>query len=282
MDFENLNPHIRFVNIFNYFPKEDVFVMGYDYRLFFITDGRIFLNFKDSTHLLEKYSLAIIPSEYPYKLTSYSGTSCEILCFNFDTVKGELSETSVHPAPEDQYDYSAVFEREKSCELSVPVVMQDASSLHDRLFEIFREFQVKHFGYRKKAESLFTSVIVSAARTLMEAPKKEVLLASTVREYLLEHICDDVSAEVIGEIFHYHPNYINRVFKENHGTTIHNFLIQQRIKTAKELLTTSNLSLDKIASRCGFKTLSHFSLCFKNKCGISPGRYRKMSETVII
>ena len=61
MDFSNLSPHIRFINIFNYYPKEPEFVLGYDYRIFYITDGSLFLNFKDSEHLLEKNSLVMIP-----------------------------------------------------------------------------------------------------------------------------------------------------------------------------------------------------------------------------
>ncbi len=282
MDFENLNPHIRFVNVFSYFPKEDEYVMGYDYRIFYINDGRIFLNFKDSSITLEKHHLVLIPSEYPYKLTAYNGTSCEILCFNFDTVKGNLSETSVHPDSEEKFDYSKVFEKEKVTGVTSPIVISDATSISEILFEINREFQAKRLGYRRKAEALLISAIISIVRTSKEAPKKEVLLAGSVREYLLEHIGEECSAESIGEIFHYHPNYINRVFKKNFDTTIHNYLIKQRIKTAKELLATSNLSLEKIALKCGFKTLAHFSRCFKDNCGVSPSAFRKMSEIVII
>lgn len=282
MDFERFDPYIRFVNIFSYFPKEDDFVMGYDYRIFYITDGCIFLNFKDSTYKLEKNSLAYIPAEYPYKLTAYNDTSCEILCFNFDTMKGVLRENTVHPVSEYEYDHDAVFEKHKMDEMQKPFVIHDASSLGDRLHEIYREFQTKHFGYRKKAEALLVSVMVSVIRSSKESPKKEVLLASAVREYLTEHISEECTADMLGEIFHYHPNYINRVFKENHGTTVHSFLIQQRIKTAKELLVTSNLTLERISVRCGFKTLAHFSLCFKNNCGMSPSSFRKMSDTVII
>lgn len=282
MKFEKLDPYIRFVKIFSYFPKEEDFVMGYDYRLFYITDGSIFLNFKDSSYKLDKYSLAFIPPQYPYKLSSYNGTSCEILCFNFDSIKGMRSDETIHPVSENEYDMGLVFEKEKIDELQKHIIIPDASSLDDRLREIHREFQTTHFGYRKKAESLFTSMLVSVIRYSKETPKKEVILARDVREYLAEHISEDCSADILSEIFHYHPNYINRVFKENHGTTIHNFLIRQRIKIAKELLVTSNLTLEKISVRCGFKTLAHFSQCFKNNCGMSPSQFRKMSDTVII
>lgn len=282
MDFGKLNPHIRFINKFSYYPKEDVFVCGYDYRLFYITDGCIFLNFKDSEFMLSKYSLALIPSEYPYKLTAADGNGCELLCVNFDTMKGNLSEKSVHPEKESEFVSENVFEKEKIPELCRPILMQDAAELSERLSEIYREFNTKSYGYRIKGEALLSSIIVSIVRSTKELPKKEVLLARSVREYLILNIAEECSAESIGEIFHYHPNYINRVFKENVGMTIHGFLIKQRIKLAKELLVTSNLSIEKISLRCGFKTLSHFSLCFKNNTGQTPSTFRKKSDTVII
>ena len=282
MNFESLNPHIRFINKFSYYPKEEVFVCGYDYRLFFITDGCVFLNFKDSSFTLSKHSLVLIPSEYPYKLTAADENGCELLCVNFDTVKGILSEKSVHPDSESDFVTDNVFEKEKMPELSIPIFIQDATELYDRLQEIYREFCTRHYGYRKKGEALLTSLIVSAVRSTKELPKKEVLLARSVREYLMLNLSNECSAECLGEVFHYHPNYINRVFKENVGITIHGFLIKQRIMLAKELLVASNMTLEKIALKCGFKTLSHFSLCFKNNCGVSPNTFRKNSDNIII
>ena len=200
----------------------------------------------------------------------------------YPIVASAIYESVYHPVSENEYDMGLVFEKEKIDELQKHIIIPDASSLDDRLREIHREFQTTHFGYRKKAESLFTSILVSVIRYSKETPKKEVIHARDVREYLAEHISEECSADILSEIFHYHPNYINRVFKENHGTTIHNFLIRQRIKIAKELLVTSNLTLEKISVRCGFKTLAHFSQCFKNNCGMSPSQFRKMSDTVII
>ena len=138
MDFQSLNPHIRFVNIFSYFPKEDVFVCGYDYRLFYITDGCLFLNFKDSSFTLSKHSLVLIPPEYPYKLTAADENGCELLCLNFDAGKDNLSENSVHPSPENEFIKENVFEKERIPELSRPIFMQEATELSDRLHKTLR------------------------------------------------------------------------------------------------------------------------------------------------
>ena len=282
MDFSNLSPHIRFINIFNYYPKEPEFVLGYDYRIFYITDGSLFLNFKDSEHLLEKNSLVMIPPETAYKLSAVDECGCDILCINFDCIKGDPTVESVHPDNSSNFDKSRVFEKDRIPELERTIVISDASSVSERILDIFTEFQKRELGYRQKGESILCGILISCLRRSLTPVKKEVRLAASVKQYLLEHISEPCDIETIGEVFHYHPNYINRVFKENIGTTIHSFLITERIESAKELLITSNLTLEKIAVKCGFKTLAHFSQCFKNVCGISPGTFRKRSESVII
>jgi transcriptional regulator GlxA family with amidase domain len=49
-----------------------------------------------------------------------------------------------------------------------------------------------------------------------------------------------------------------------------------RISRAKELLSSSKMSIESIAAECGFSSANYFSLIFKKEVGISPRSYRKM------
>lgn len=282
MDFCKLSPHIRFVKIFSYYPKRPDFVMGYDYRIFYITDGSILLKFKDSEFTLEKNSFVLIPPEFPYCLEATSEKSCELLCFNFDCVRNDLSVETRHPDIESMFNNSYVFEKDRIPEFERRIVIKDASFMREKLLDIYKEFQSVQFGYREKGESSLCGLLVSCLRRTSHYGSKEINLVTSVKEYLLENMSEACDAASIGEIFHYHPNYINRVFKEREGTTIHNFLIVHRVNLAKELLATSNLTLEKISVRCGFKTSAHFSQCFKKLCGMTPSDFRKQSENIII
>jgi len=281
MEFASISPHIRFVNIFSYYPKEADFVKGYDYRLFYITDKSIFLKFKDVDHILESNTLVIIPPDVPYKLMPTGDTDCEILCFNFDLVKCDTSDSSVHPEPESDFCADRVFEKNRIPEFEKAFVIPNAVAYLGLLTEIYDEFRTKKFGYREKGEAMLCSVLVSCIRYNM-GNKKEAKLSAMVKEYILSHLTEGCSAQEIGESLHYHPNYINRVFKENCGTTIHSYLLQKRIEMSKQLLVTSSLSIEKISARCGFKTSAHFSMSFRSICGMTPGEYRRSSENIII
>lgn len=52
-------------------------------------------------------------------------------------------------------------------------------------------------------------------------------------------------------------------------------LISQRISYAKHLLSSSNMKIEEIAIYCGYSNVYHFIRQFKERTGLSPGKYRK-------
>ncbi len=63
------------------------------------------------------------------------------------------------------------------------------------------------------------------------------------------------------------------------GMTPNNFILNIRLKTAANLLTTENeLNISDITYRLGFSTPRYFSKCFKELFGLSPLHYRKANN----
>jgi LacI family transcriptional regulator len=52
---------------------------------------------------------------------------------------------------------------------------------------------------------------------------------------------------------------------------------RQRIERAKTLLSDTDRAVSDIATRCGFKSLFHFSKAFKELTGMSPSAFRQMT-----
>jgi transcriptional regulator GlxA family with amidase domain len=71
------------------------------------------------------------------------------------------------------------------------------------------------------------------------------------------------------------PGHFTRVFSRLTGTNPRDFLIDSRISAAQEILRMSNESSAKIAARLGFVDVYHFGKRFRQKTGISPGRFRR-------
>jgi transcriptional regulator GlxA family with amidase domain len=62
--------------------------------------------------------------------------------------------------------------------------------------------------------------------------------------------------------------------KRSTGITPHQYLIQQRVERAREMLTHTNLSLSEVAYAVGFSDQSHLAHHFRQAFGITPGRFR--------
>jgi len=69
--------------------------------------------------------------------------------------------------------------------------------------------------------------------------------------------------------------HLHDLFLQHTGTSPHQWLIQQRLKVAKEKLVGSLDSMKQIAQKCGFSDAAAFAHAFKAHTGRSPGAFRK-------
>ena len=102
-------------------------------------------------------------------------------------------------------------------------------------------------------------------------PHKQVRLARRVldRSYDTPITIKELSREVALS-----PYYLIRAFRQVYKQTPHQYLVEQRIAKAKELLRNSDLSITEICMTVGFESLGSFSTLFSKSVGISPSAYR--------
>ena len=71
------------------------------------------------------------------------------------------------------------------------------------------------------------------------------------------------------------PNYLNDMLKNLTGQTTQQHIHNTVIEKAKELLSTTNLSVSEIAYQLGFEYPQSFNKLFKNKTNVTPLEFRK-------
>jgi AraC-like DNA-binding protein len=70
-------------------------------------------------------------------------------------------------------------------------------------------------------------------------------------------------------------SHFSRAFRISTGLPPHQWLLQQRIMAAKQLMTVRDLPLSEIAISAGFANQSHFTRVFSAAVGVSPGIWRR-------
>lgn len=107
--------------------------------------------------------------------------------------------------------------------------------------------------------------------------ESDVLLAQELRDYILKHLESPLpSLQKLARQFNTNEFRLKRVFTQFYNTSIFRFYTDERLKKSSFLLQTSRLSIQKIASLCGFKNVSHFATAFKKHYTVSPSDYRKL------
>lgn len=104
----------------------------------------------------------------------------------------------------------------------------------------------------------------------------ELVINSSV-SYIESHYSDpDLSNENLARMAMLSTCYYVRKFKEFRSATPHQFIQAVRIRSAKQKLSTTSLSIEEIAEQCGFCNTSHFIMVFRRNTGITPLQFRIM------
>lgn len=105
----------------------------------------------------------------------------------------------------------------------------------------------------------------------------EDMISKTI-DYIENHIDEDLSRSQLASYVHLNEDYLSRIFKKETGYLLKDFVRMKKIEFAKELLSSTNMSVSLVAVRCGFTNFSHFSQTFKKETSFTPNEYRLQSQ----
>ena len=71
---------------------------------------------------------------------------------------------------------------------------------------------------------------------------------------------------------------LKQLFRKELNTTVHQYIVQQRMSKAVELLSESPRSVSFVAQEVGYANHGHFSATFKKALGCLPSAYLSSSQ----
>lgn len=95
-----------------------------------------------------------------------------------------------------------------------------------------------------------------------------------VLDFIESDLSEDLSLSLLANFAGLNEYHFLRMFKQSTGVTPHQYVINQPIERAKELLTRTNMTVTEIAYLLGFSTPAHFTRHFRRKTGATASELR--------
>ncbi len=94
-------------------------------------------------------------------------------------------------------------------------------------------------------------------------------------EYISEHLGEDLSIARLSREINVSKTVLYGKFRSRLNLTIGEYINQERIKRAKELLLNTKLTVEEISGQIGFASASYFTKNFREQVGVTPLKFRK-------
>ena len=262
-----VTPFVRYAAKSTYFLNKEVYAK--DSRLLYIISGKGSFKTNGISYPLIPGALIYYPAYTPYHISAERDMLFYTLNFDFTEERCGAKSPLVPSVfsgnlPNEDMPYIPK-------ELGCPIYLPEALKIEPYIKELYEE-SVRGAEFATEAQSALIKLVLikitrakeSATSTLLERIK-----ATVTSNPCLNNIA---VAATLG----YHPYYINAVFAKHEGVSLHKFIIKERLARAKELITSSAVSLSQIAEECGFSSVSHLCSSVRKQYGISPSKMRKI------
>ena len=111
----------------------------------------------------------------------------------------------------------------------------------------------------------------------MRRLKKNIASSKQVAEaidYIYVHIMDRITVNDLARAVCVSPTHLSRIFKQETGISVSEYIRQRKIDMSKNLLRFSSYDFADIAAMLSYSSQSHFIQHFRSQVGMTPKAYR--------
>ncbi|WP_069999084.1 PocR ligand-binding domain-containing protein [Cellulosilyticum sp. I15G10I2] len=134
-------------------------------------------------------------------------------------------------------------------------------------------FSVEHIKkVKKEVSNTLINAYVSETQTHPQTSLSPLLQPAL--DYIYQHKSENISLKKAAELCHISPSYFSRIFCKATGENFSTYLSKLKIQWSKELLETSDMTVNQISDTLGFNDAGYLIKKFKAHIGITPAVYR--------
>lgn len=234
-------------------------------------DGEMVLDEEDIPYKSDMFT--IIPKNYPHNTSStdFALNQWEYLFVDVEAFLGEI------------YKDNQIFADELIADINNRAWVASADE-HPEVAGLVRgimeEMRYKKDLYIECVHGMLLSLFINIARMNHKSSSKVRRQSSGVSQmtvalhYIGEHYAEDLTIGELAGVSHMSETNFRRVFQKVMNMTPSDYLNSVRVQMACEHMRKYTDSMELVAEKCGFQSMSTFNRNFKKILGITPYQWK--------
>lgn len=181
--------------------------------------------------------------------------------------------------------YKAFFETEDKYAVDILLTEEELAGVYERFLSMVKEQEEKKLGYEDILKLELAHLLVALCRLFYQAERRvfplndyKVTLIKKVIDYFNQYYSDNLTLDSLSAYVSMSKRHLARVFRENTGLSIMEYLQKLRIEKACYLLVTTDQKPGDIAAMVGYGDYHHFSGVFRKYTGMTCREYRRQQQ----
>lgn len=268
------NPFLRQALILNEVLESKEPRLAYDHRIFYILDGDGYIIINGEKHMLSPDFLIFFRPAVKY----FFRGKMKVAVLNFDlTRQCSDRKKSITPSIEKDFDENRLFDL-TFLDCSESPLFLHAPQFKDYCVKIVHTFTSATEESDAACSAMLKFLLSKTYETARTSTNPQETLINELLRYIRSNAADIVTNEEISAKFGYSPIYLSSLLKRLYGKTLHQTVLEEKIKLSKQLLLSSGYSIEQIALYLNFSSRSHFCTVFRTYTGITPLEYKNQKD----
>lgn len=158
---------------------------------------------------------------------------------------------------------------------------RDKSLKFEDYFEdIYNEYKGNDIFSNSLANAVASTLVINLLRKYRKSitvkhDKKINRQIDYIKSYIDTNYNEDIKLEDLSSMAYMNKFHLISEFKQSYRITPIEYLILKRIEISKNLLISTNHTMEEISALVGFNSQSYFNQVFKKKVGQTPSQFRR-------
>ena len=239
-----------------------------EYLFIYCKEGSGWITLYDKTKKLDANQFIILPRNVPHTYKADDNTPWTIYWIHFKGTKAPLfAEGFDRPTPVPLTDSSRIEER---------------LDLYEEMFSTLHECtSMEHMQYANLcfAHFLGSFLFIDIYQNRFRPKEYSEHIINRVIHFMNDSIESNLKVKDFASFCGYSDSYFYRKFIKETGHAPMEYFTRLKIAKACKLLTNTDMKINQISHKLGFRDAQYFSRTFSHVMGTTASRYRKQNDT---